>query len=138
MRIIRFRGLDAATKEWVYGNYCKAELLNESGFEHFIIEQPVNGSTHRIIPETVGQFIGLRDKDGVEAYEGDITEDDRGRQWVIYWAPGGFGTCRTYEFLKHPTMQLHEELGSLQNASWFMQNHKIIGNIHQNRYLLER
>ena len=137
MREIRFRGRDVYTGEWVFGNYCKAEFLNGEGFEHFIIEVGENGRTSKIEPDTVGQYIGLRDMNGRPAYEGDITEGPDERHWVIYWSPGGFGTCRVKEFANGNGLRLHEELGSLQNSAWFMQNHRIIGNIHDNPYLLE-
>ena len=138
MREIRFRGRNVYTGEWVFGNYCKAELLNGEGFEHFIIEIGKNEKIRKLEPDTVGQYIGLRDMTGKPAYEGDITEDDRGRKWVIYWTPGGFGTCRAGEYSKIDSrLILANELGSLQNSSWFMKNHRIIGNIHDNPDLLK-
>ena len=129
---IIFRAKDKNTGEWVEGNYCCAEKLIGEGHEHFIIEIQAKGSTHQVLQETVGQFTGLRDMNGVRAFEGDITEDGRGRRWVIFRAPGGFGTCRTAEYAHGNSLNFYEELGGLQNNAWFMQNHKIVGNIHEN------
>ena len=135
---ILFRGKDLYTREWAFGNYCKAELLDGSGYEHFIIEVGKNGRTSKVDPYTVGQYIGLRDKHGKAAYDGDITEDDRGRRWVIFRAPGGFGTCRTAEYSKGYQLQFYEELGGLQNNSHFMQCHRIVGNVTDNPEELRR
>lgn len=64
MREIKFRGKRVYNGEWVYGYYV-CDLLG-----HHIIES--NGFCYNIIPETVGQFTGLTDKNGTEIFEGDI------------------------------------------------------------------
>lgn len=67
MREILFRGKRIDTQEWVYGFY-----LYDIG--HSIKECPSSVSTHTYLvdPNTIGQFVGLRDSDGVRIFDGDV------------------------------------------------------------------
>ncbi|MBB4036574.1 putative phage protein (TIGR01671 family) [Dysgonomonas hofstadii] len=76
-----------------------------------------------VIPETVGQFTGLTDKNGKEIYEGDIMEDYTGRYYWIEFYKSGFWVN-----------------GGQNGSDWKLHsmnnNIKVVGNIHDNPELL--
>jgi hypothetical protein len=102
MNQTKFRALNKETKVFVYGDLIKSEMFGSEGgvpSSRFINETPLDVEDIRtglgggkysfkttfvkVIDETVGQFIGLQDNNGVDFYIGDIGEFSNGDRFIV-------------------------------------------------------
>lgn len=137
-----FRGKRIDNGEWVEGNLVNYNPHFE--WVHIIYFAEDDGGfltrfEAEVIPDTIGECAGLKDKNGKLAFEHHITEDMWGQRWVIFRCAGGFGICRDFEWICQTDISkmIFEALADLQNAQWFSENHKIIGNVTDNPDLLK-
>ena len=126
MRTIKFRGKRVNRREWVYST--ESFVQTDEG-----ICMGLYNEEKDVIPETVGQFTGLYDKDGKEIYEGDIIISEEFKH-----------TCHYVRYMESEAMFVAMIIGSPLDEycgirqSWIDKfSKKIIGNIHDNPELLK-
>ena len=132
MREILFRGKDFLGV--INHNWCFGSLDTTENDRTIIIYFDRFGNKCRIFvdPSTIGEYTGLKDKNGERIFEGDILrqayhpEEDV----IIEWHDGRF----KFRKRNKPKDYGYESLCCVQNTVDYL---KVIGNIHDNPELLK-
>lgn len=140
MREILFRGKRVDNGEWTYG-----DLLTPTDIMDVweISENTGMGNRYEIDPETVGQYTGLKDKNGKKIFEGDIvklTDKSFDYKWKAVVEFGNSNGNYTWGWQLKP-------IGKAKNVNtdilcWVEMEEtgafcEITGNIHDNPELLQ-
>lgn len=126
MREYRFRGKRIENGEWVYGSlisdrYIVGNVL-EWNDEYFNTEWWA-----AVDPSTVGQYTGIKDKNGKEIYEGDILSNGSHVDWIVVYEEAAF-KVKFPDPIKTDRYYLNRGMAEIR---------EIIGNIYENPEILD-
>lgn len=135
MREIKFRGIQKTTGSWIYG-----DLMHDTEGGCYIYPMDSVGlyAANIVVATTVGEFTGLRDKNGKEIYEGDIVcitdnENDDSSNSEVKFRNGVFGVENwTKKCLTTLNFFMLDSNNDEQEYSI-----EVVGNIYDNRELLK-
>lgn len=135
MREIKYRGKRLDNGEWAYGYIreifseldpngrfviCPAETFSSDGWEDL--------DEVEVDPATVGQYTGLKDKNGKEIYEGD----------VLRWFVNDLISTAPVEYRDGAFWMVRDiNTGHGVWNDWLRGEYEILGNIHDNPELLK-
>ena len=122
-REILFRGKCYDDGEWIFGSLLDDDIIVTKGAVE-VDDDYINivDEWSSVLPETIGQYTGLKDKYNKEIYEGDICWDDEEENYgEVRFLDGGFSYI-----WQNICVDLFEIDDSIE----------IVGNIHDNPELL--
>ena len=144
MRDILFRGKRLDNGAWVYGSFCMDAreqfngLCGVDGFIRLYDKGKGKMQTYEVDRETVGQYTGLKDKNGKRIFEGDMIKpfDDEVDKMVVEFHHGQFLLC-LYGERGYMAEYGWEEEGNYgcfeaEPLSSYGDDIEVIGNIHGN------
>lgn len=145
MREILFRGKRVDNGEWALGYYCFmrkrrgvfGQTITELDFDtHYIVTK--DGQSYPVIPETVGEYTGLKSNGGKKIFEGDII-----REWS-HWHKNLSATISDIgcylvvcDYLGSLYLKKNTSCGEVSTPLIRTSIVEVIGNIHDNPELLE-
>ena len=122
--------------EWYYGH------LIYDGSDYQIVDPEYGSCRRTVISETVGQCIGLKDKNGKLIFEGDVVKADGYIFIVKFGKCGGVANDENYGYMGYyldgfDSMTKNVLRLGLRNDICYFVDIEVIGNIHDNPELLE-
>ena len=130
IREVIFRGKRTDNGEWVKG-YLYITHIGAHEIGSYDAEINIERFTFDVIPETVGQYTGLTDKNGVKIFEGDIVHCVSkldSADMVIIFECGQFRMILAEKYHEYQTNVGYYDINCFAK--------EVIGNIHDNPELL--
>ena len=133
-REILFRGKLEYNGKWIYGDLLQYENGDVAIFRYklssFGCECTEMSKRDRVTPDTIGQYTGLTDKNGVKIFEGDVVIiGEKLKAKVIYY-DGAFRMQSEFS----PTLIDTTDMGYMMREF----SVRVIGNIHDNPELIKK
>jgi len=141
MREILFIGKRKDNGEWIKGHLIRYKdggcgIIPSEAKVHICADNPkfIQTVCYEVIPETVGEYTGLKDKNGKKIFEGDIVKACRGKdieKGIVYYDEriGAYAVLYNDE-----NINLLFDIFTSKDSNVYIE---IVGNIHDNPELLE-
>ncbi len=138
MREIKFRAWDKKRKKWIIHRLPQGAWLNGLAYDPTHKDNKNNPFVDTEISDW-GQFTGLKDKEGVEVYEGSICKVKRTLGEIeftgeIVWDNPEYGFMVKKEAYK-------DKEGKVVYQNWSIpsfESYEVIGNIYENPELIDQ
>lgn len=138
MREIKFRGKDTVGMWWYGSLITKKAVSDEKTRIRYIIQGISNDNyCSGIVPETIGQFTGVCDKNSNEIFEGDIISVNGSFHKIVKYIDNRISFC-----LANICDLPHEkwmDIWQQPSPGWWNDSNReieVIGNIHDNPELI--
>lgn len=134
-----------ATGEWVFGDLLRDKPNSTLYYDNFSqricwISEEGASANAPVKNGTVGQYIGLNDKNGVEIYGGDIVKNENGEKYLIVWVED---MCAFYQAMKEALRYKEYDGGTKMThlmphmCEMRFNLKEVIGSIYEHPHLLE-
>lgn len=107
MREVKFRAFDKRAKKMIFtGFHLMGEVMAFNGIEQYLFKTKRENETTLELWNNIEtmQYTGLKDKNGVEIYEGDKYKTENNCYGEVIYEDGSFW-CRSYPDKRFPNRQ---------------------------------
>ena len=137
MREILFRGKAKNSNRWVYG-----DLLSPQHNENYYSIFEIGGGCVKVKAETIGQYVGIKDKNGKKIFEGDVVRGDNFVKQEKTYATAVTEVIFRESMGMFVFKEFHSQVNGINYSSCnlsfnYLSNIEVIGNIYDNPKIME-